>query len=770
MDDQRNRKILVGALIAAIDAAYLWLALPFTAAVFRAAPLAAASARDVPLATAYIKDYIDNSLFSGWSQVSAPFAPETWFGWIVFAAMNIAFVWPILKRATGRTASSNPVLDAQPDPVGGNIYGDARFLRTFSDFKTEAQFTYRENKDLENSMGGLYLGTDGKRVYMVEEDAHVLVLAPTRVGKTRRVILNMIALLGMSDESMIVLDVKGELFGLCAQFLRERGFRVNRVDYSDPTKGNYYNPLYRAVDAYERMHEAYRQRETLRHELGHAATEHQEFAKFDGAYRDAIQDAESAVNELVAIIMPRDLDREGDSKFWNDGAWNALKKGLHYAASNQSIPREQRNIQTALMLLQDYDRPCPLFPDDPKARETFVPLDEMISQLPPEHPAHKALKALGRAKQEYMSSFIQSATSALASYTSYAVSQMMLGTDIPIEDLCEEKTATFIIVPENKEEFKSLAQLYINQAYSLLVDQSQRNGNRLPRRMNIIGEEWGQVPRVDALDERLSISAGRGIRWVLVLQNLAKLEEKYDRAPAKVIIDNCAYTVILACDEDQTAEAFSKGFGEYSTHYEEHSSSKRGFALFSDSFSDSGRTVKRPLLMAQELKLWRPEYGAIVTARSQRPAIVPVPIANDTYLGQLLGLGTPEQEQERIARERASAVHPEVYDQPLWRPEYGSKPKNESDVAARTRYTKWLKSMAASARNRRGIKPENASGEAGGQTKPAKAPAPKVTTARAERARNKRKARTPLEGQQAFDFGGASARAPDSNSLPPQDC
>ena len=713
----RGSKAAGLAALALLDLAYVWVALPLTAAVCRGLFLAAASARDLPAAAAYIQDYASASLLSGPSTMTGLFGWDSWLGWAGLLAIDLACLWPMLSE--GIRPPANPVLDALPEPVGGNVYGDAYFLRTHRQFAREARFTHRPIKRLEDPVGGLYLGTDGRHVYMATEDAHMLVLAPTRTGKTQRVILNMICLLGMSEESMIVLDPKGELFGLCAPFLKERGAVLNRIDYSDPAAGNYFNPLYRAVAAYGRMHEARRRREEVRRRLGAGAEEHMEFADADGAYRDAIQEAEYEVGQLVSMVLPRDKEREGESKFWNDGAENELKKALHYTASERNIPESQRNLQTALMLMQDYDVPSPLFPANAKSQATFTPLDELIWKLPREHPAHKSMRANDTATDTQRKSFIQTASSSLSTYTNYAISQMMRGTDVPIEDLCERKTATFIVIPENKDEYKAYAQLYINQAYSLLVDRANASGGRLPRRMAIIGEEFGQVPKIESVDERLSISAGRGIRWVLVLQNLAKVDEKYGRDATPVILDNCAYKMILAVDEDQTAKAFSEGFGEYTTAYDEHGSSQRARSWLADSVSTSGRTVKRPLLMPHEMKLWKPEYGAFVVARSQRPAIVPIPMAVDTPFKDMLGLGTQEEDAAKIAEQRAERVHPDAPSEPGWRPEYKASPRHESDAEARARQQRWLAKVARLARERRGFDADDAFG---GQPKGKKAP------------------------------------------------
>ena len=713
---EKGSKALGLVALALLNAAYIWLALPLTAAVCRGLSLAAESARDLPASIAYIRGFVSESLLAGPTTMTGPFGWDTWAGWTGLIAIDVACLWPM---ASGRfKPPANPVLDALPKPVGGNVYGDAYFLRTHRQLAREARFGFRSIKHLEDPVGGLYLGTDGRHVYMATEDAHMLVLAPTRTGKTQRVILNMICVLGMSDESMVVLDPKGELFGLTSSFLRRRGSVVNRIDYSDPAAGNRFNPLYRAAAAYDRMRMHKARREEVRRALGEGAEEHLEFAEADGAYRDAIQEAEYEVGQLVSMILPRDKDREGDAKFWNDGAESELKKALHYAAADRNIPETQRNLQTALMLLQDYDVPVQLFPANPKSTAMFTPLDELVAQLPREHPAYKAMKANDTATDTQRKSFIQTASSALATYTNYAISQMMQGTDVPIEDLCERKTATFIVIPENKEEYKAYAQLYINQAYSLLVDRANESGGRLPRRITIIGEEFGQVPVIDAVDEKLSISAGRGIRWVLVLQNLAKIDEKYGRDATPVILDNCAYKMILAVDEDQTAKAFSEGFGEYTTRFDEHGSSQRARSWLADSVSTSGRTVKRPLLMPHEMKLWRPEYGAFVVARSQRPAIIPIPMAVNTPFKGMLGLGTQEEDAAKIEAERARKVHPDRTAEPQWRPEYKSRPRHESDPDARRRYDQWIAKISRSARERRGFDGSDAFG--GGAKQPSR--------------------------------------------------
>ncbi len=55
----------------------------------------------------------------------------------------------------------------------------------------------------------------------------------------------------------------------------------------------------------------------------------------------------------------------------------------------------------------------------------------------------------------------------------------------------EEKTALFMILPDEKTTFYGLCSLFVNQVYTKLVEMADERGGRLKIRTNFILDEFG---------------------------------------------------------------------------------------------------------------------------------------------------------------------------------------------------------------------------------------------------------------------------------------
>ena len=60
-----------------------------------------------------------------------------------------------------------------------------------------------------------------------------------------------------------------------------------------------------------------------------------------------------------------------------------------------------------------------------------------------------------------------------------------------MEEIGDSKQAIFIILPDEKSTYYSLASLFVNQVYMQLVKNADKRGGRLERRVNFMLEEFG---------------------------------------------------------------------------------------------------------------------------------------------------------------------------------------------------------------------------------------------------------------------------------------
>lgn len=83
-----------------------------------------------------------------------------------------------------------------------------------------------------------------------------------------------------------------------------------------------------------------------------------------------------------------------------------------------------------------------------------------------------------------------------------------------------KKRAIFIILPDEKTTYYTLASLFVSQHYIELVKSADERGGRLKNRVNFLLDEFGNFTIPD-FSNKLTVGGGRGIRFNLFLQSFA---------------------------------------------------------------------------------------------------------------------------------------------------------------------------------------------------------------------------------------------------------
>lgn len=618
--------------------------------------------------------YFSGYLLDGWQAAGAlSGAYGMDFAGALLAAASLALP-PLAARRLHRALATprNPILDALPKAAGNNECGSARFITDPKELAADLAtcggiemdlgrsgitFGYAELAPVRSillrdirSAGARYAPNlqapppAAGRYYITDEDEHVVIFGDTRAGKSRRILMTSIdvCLRGLM-ESALIIDPKGELYGLLADVLRRRGIKVNRIDFRFPRYSDRWNQMGLVVDAWDR---------SLR--------------EGDPVKRAELQAAASQLaQELVSMISPKEPN-EGPAGYFNDGARAIIKSVVLYVASDRQCPASQKTLTTVSRIIAGYVLPQPLPQND---KSVFVPYSSMLDKLPLTHPSIEAFTAGRGGTPKETAQFCSTAQGMLQIYRDPAIAQMSATTDVPLDGLGKERSATFVIIPDEKVSYAGFANLYIQQTYAALTALASSEDGRLPYRVTVFGEEIGNIPPIPDLANKLGVGGGRGIRWVLALQNLPKLIEKYGRDATDDILGNCNTKILLKTgDVKTTAELFSKLLGDYTIAVEGGSVSGRRFAPVKGTSSSSLQLRGRNLLQPSELCTWNPSMGAIVV-RNGRNYVVPLPDLSQTPTQALFGLGDEERNRAKMRRELYGGEPPgRVFEQP-WFPE-----------------------------------------------------------------------------------------------------
>lgn len=466
--------------------------------------------------------------------------------------------------------------------------------------------------------GGIYLGMDPqqKELYYVGEDTHTLTIGATRSGKSRCVVLPSIAVLAFAGESMILTDPKAELYLYSKPFLERLGYEVITIDFKWPRKSNRYNFLQPTIDAVN-----------------------------DGDVAMAIQRA----RDIVASLVHEDRTE----RIWTDGERAVIAGGiLAVVYDNRSRP-ELQNMTNVYHFLGKMCKPV-----GPQAK---MPLTEYLRTLPQEHPTKAVIDVAEIAPSKMRGSFFTAALVTLSLFSDPNIYDMTCMTDFDAGATGDKKRAIFIILPDDKSTYYSIASLYMYQQYQMLSERSDMNGNRLHNRVNFICDEFGNFTKIPDFSKALTVGGGKGIRFSLYVQDFNMIDEVYGDKIGKTIRSNCETWIYLQSDNYETQKEISDKLGTYTVKSPSLSGSTGG--NMSASYNFTSRALLAPDEVAQ---IKRPHMLLMSRAR---PTIMYAPDISQTIFNELFGLGDKEYNRMLIMRrqkERKERKAVQPADMQLW--------------------------------------------------------------------------------------------------------
>lgn len=544
---------------------------------------------------------------------------------LLVIALIISITWntDIFKR-------KNRITDGigGPEPAGSGQHGTSRWQnKKEMDETCNVWYT-----DTEITKGGTIFGMEKSRsgkekVWYNSNDLHTLIIGSTRSGKSRKLILPTIWLLAKAGESMVIGDPKGELYITSKNYLESQGYKVITLNFRDPQKGNQWNILdivNRAVDE----------------------------GNIPRATELAWDIAHTIVNQVPSFST---------EPIWKNGEESTIAALILLAVLNSEF-KFQRHITTAYYLLAEYGQPL---------ADGTIPLLDYIAKLPVRHPAKAAFATASIAPYKTRASFFTTALSDLRLFSDPNISDMTSKQDHNIENIGIEKTAVFLIIPDEKSTRNVLATLYIDQVYQAMVDLANKRGGRIPRRVNFILDEFGNLPPIPDFDKKLTVAGGRGMRFTIAVQDIAQLKKLYDKN-SQTITGNCHNWIFIKTADVETAKLISEKTGKYTVETENSSSSiqSRGHSI-----SHSVGLTGRPLLLPDEILRWNIDES-LVLPMSHFPARYPLPDlslwkANEDFGFVRTGNIDKDIEMNRqIIEKRWNDIFPrEIQETSIWLPD-----------------------------------------------------------------------------------------------------
>lgn len=198
--------------------------------------------------------------------------------------------------------------------------------------------------------------------------------------------------------------------------------------------------------------------------------------------------------------------------------------------------------------------------------------------------------------QQQMLSVISTALSRLNSFLDTEMEQILcFDTAINAEKFCSEKSAIFIVMPEEDASKYFMVSLLIQQLYREILTIADEQGGRLKNRIMFYLDELGTMSKIEGIEMLFSAIRSRGGSLVPMIQSKAQLEEKYGREGAKIIVDNCQLAMYCGfAPMSDDADEVSKRLGNKTV--------LSGSVNQGNNASKTLQMIERPLIPADELR------------------------------------------------------------------------------------------------------------------------------------------------------------------------
>ena len=442
-----------------------------------------------------------------------------------------------------------------------SLHGDARFAN-LSDLRKAGLLTQSPQGILMGKYKGRYLWLNGSQ--------HAIAISPTRSGKTTSIAIP--ALLSYA-QSMVVLDLKGELFKATSGWREAQGHAIRVwAPYDDAGNTHRFNPmsLMAGMDPGKRLGE---------------------------------------IQTMAAILYP---DEAGKDAFWTSqsrAAFTAFASFMFEVWEAQMLAQKLAGAPASMQLDPNAS---PLFPSLERILHLSSGMDgksikETLQQILAD-PAYACVSPqtrtvfgnlLGLAEQTF-SSVIATVQAPLQQFLSPILAAATNATDFDVTALRKRPTTLYVIIPTNKlDESSKLLNIFFSTVIGANLGKQLGEEPDLKYQLLMLMDEFTSMGRVDVWAKRISVSASYGVRDLCIVQSRSQLRSTYGDHDAQSFITNHGAQIVFAPREQADANEYSEMLG-YKTVRKKQRSRSRGSG--SNQVSISYSEEMRALFLPQEIK------------------------------------------------------------------------------------------------------------------------------------------------------------------------
>jgi len=354
-------------------------------------------------------------------------------------------------------------------------------------------------------------------VYTDGSDSHCLLIGATGSKKSRLVVMPTVRLLTASGEAMIICDPKGEIYRRTSDYLEKNGYDIRAIDLRNPERGDSWNIL------------------SVPYSL----------------YRDGdVDKACEFINDITANLIPI----TAKDPFWDYSARDmlfGLILLLFRICKEKEQPENLVNMRNLLKLRSELFSSTNSIRISKSALWKYAEEDELI---------RARLQGTVICPSDTMSCIISVFDQHMASFSLQPQMVRLLShSSFDLNNIGFDKTAVFLIMPDEKTSYHQIVAIFIKQMYELLIDNAYKKTKeyRFPIRINFLLDEFTSLPQMTDMPQMITASRSRNIRFMLVIQSKHQLKQRYGEE-AETIMSNCSNWLFLTSRETELLREISE--------------------------------------------------------------------------------------------------------------------------------------------------------------------------------------------------------------------
>lgn len=460
-----------------------------------------------------------------------------------------------------------------------------RYIRQEKIIK-EASTTFYNASNYGKGGVPLSWNSDKECVAIDQTDAHTLVIGPTGSKKSRLVAMPLVKILGQAGESMIICDPKAEIYDRLGGELADEGYHIDVFNLRNPDQSACWNPLSIPYCFYSEGN---------------------------------VNKAYEFIND-IAINLVTDVENKKDP-FWYNSASSlffGLAVLLFKYCKEYDLPKHMVHMGNIIYLRWR------LFEKKGTIGKNFFweygKRDEII---------RNALVGTVETANDTRAGILSTFDERMQIFSMQPnIMDLMTENDILFERLRDEKSALFLLLPDEKTTYHRLVSLIIKQSYEYIIYCNQKDRDSKRIRINYVLDEFSSLPTIKDFPAMISAARSRNIRFNLFVQSKNQLVLRYEEE-SETILSNCTNWIFLFSREVKFLQELSE--------------------LCGVRYTDSG---KKPLLDIAELQQLNKNKGdALLLIGRFQP-----------YLGRLLDIDSYDgrKYKPRTISERAKIHREEI--------------------------------------------------------------------------------------------------------------